>query len=143
MEMSGIDQCFPAAPGIPVTDIVLRACRRFWPRCVVRDADGDSDHAIVEPYVWMEFAGSDEFFVYRSSEDAQDWHENGLTDANKAAMLHLMLDPPADGAEGSCTVEFHDENDPTIRAILETLGQDLYDARLFPEIDTRRAGEAA
>jgi hypothetical protein len=143
MEMSGIDQSFPTMQGTPVTDIVLRACRRFWPRCVVRDVEGDSDHAIVDPFVWTEFSGSDEFFVYRSLEDARDWHQCGLTDTNRATMLHVMLDQATNGVEGSCTVEFHDENDPTIRAILDTLSQDLYDARLFPEIDRRQPGEAA
>jgi len=142
MDMSGVDRYFPIAYGVDATDIVLRACQRHWPECVLRNATDDEDRSLDDPDLWIGNSLGKEFFVYRCRRVAECWHKQGAAEDNRDSMLHVMIAAGENDRNRICVVEIHDEANNMIQKILAAMEQGLNDAGTVPEIYLL-AGEAA
>ncbi|MEX0703485.1 MAG: hypothetical protein WD069_15425 [Planctomycetales bacterium] len=122
MDMSGIDFAFSVPEGQSASATVLEACRRIWPRCVVRHAEEDVDRPIDDVALWENDVRVGEFFVYRSAADAENWHRNGSTLGNAAGMIHVMIDlNSVENDALPCIIEVHDPEDERIHEILNEI----------------------
>ena len=133
MEMSGIDYLIPITPGLPVTDVILRVCRNYWPNCVVRGAEEDHDRPITDPSLWSIGPDFDEFFVYRDSNSALDWHRHGSTERNADAMVHFMVDGGDEFNAPSVVAEYHDLSSRSVLELLEALDEEFFDLHSLPK----------
>jgi hypothetical protein len=93
MSIGGIDVVLIAPADECLGDMILRACRRHWPkeRPFFQDAmDENHVYSLDDPWVWKVGTKSKEFFVYQNEEAVRSW-EDGPTSANANTMFHFII----------------------------------------------------
>jgi hypothetical protein len=91
MSIGGTDIVLLAPADVPIADLVLRICRRFWPNCVFQEANSAAVHKLDEVMLWLRLTGCNEFFIYHDSDAADTWTTHGSTSINLNNMLHFIL----------------------------------------------------
>ena len=88
--IGGSDKVLWVDETAPASELILRVVRRHWPSFVYQDAEADEPLGVAESSSLTQPARR-EFFLFRSSEAAQDWRRSGATDDNKNTLIHVIL----------------------------------------------------
>lgn len=116
--IGGIDVRIPTLAGRQALEIAVRAVRQAWPKSAFENGrTGDRyDHFQRIPFGQME-----EMFVYRDSEIADRWNDQGAVAELSNTMIHILYD------EGSITAVI-DQHDQEMDAILDGICSGLSDS---------------
>ena len=125
MPLGGIDVVLLAPAQECVGDMILRACRRHWPRekCLFQEArDEVNVYPLDDPWVWAVGTGSKEFFVYQNEDAVKAWDADGATPANSNTMLHFIVGDADAKDPGMVEVALVcDKLTPDVRALIADL----------------------
>jgi hypothetical protein len=99
MSIGGVDVVLLAPATECIGDVIVRACRGFWPNreCVFRDAHEHATHPLSDPWVWTVGVAQNEFSVYRDAAAAASWKEHGAVKSNANTMFHFIIGEPMAG----------------------------------------------
>jgi hypothetical protein len=115
--IGGIDIRVKSAAGNQSLEIAARAIARLWSNAVF--ADGETGERY--NYVWLvPFSGMAEVFVYRDSDSADLWFDQGAVPDSWNTMIHVIYDP------GWLTIVV-DERNPEMEAVLSAIKSGLAD----------------
>jgi hypothetical protein len=124
MVIGGDDELFLSPAGECIADVILRMCRLHWrdSPCIFEDADSDRTYPFSDPWVWKIGTTSQEFFVYRSQEDADLWEKDGTVPINANTMFHFMISEPIPDDPRFVEVSFaFDKRTAEIRRFIQDL----------------------
>jgi hypothetical protein len=124
MVIGGDDELFLAPAGECIADVILRMCQLHWrdSPCIFEDADSDRTYPFSDPWVWKIGTTSQEFFVYRSQEDADLWEKDGTVPINANTMFHFMISEPIPDDPRFVEVSFaFDKRTAEIRRFIQDL----------------------
>jgi hypothetical protein len=109
MDIGGYDFILKAPADLPAGELILQSCRKHWPDCVFLDDPEEVVHDITDPQAWRLAAASHEFCLFRDRRSAQSWLDEGVTEENAGAMLHVIIGAtPPDQANREITVVGHE-----------------------------------
>jgi hypothetical protein len=124
--IGGTDVVLEIGAGVQAADVILRAVRRHWPRCVYQNADDESAPFTHYDGEWPPQAVDREFFVYRDEEAALSWDADGATPENDNAMLYVIVpEEPADRTTIPTLTVVCGEPSGEVKAILEDVKSSL------------------
>jgi hypothetical protein len=88
--IGGSDKILWVDENAPAGELILRVVRQHWPSFVFQNADEDQPLDAAQSAGLTQPTGG-EFFLYRTTEAAQDWLHSGATENNKNTMIHVIL----------------------------------------------------
>lgn len=123
--IGGIDIQLPTRAGDSSLEIAVRAVRQRWPDAVYENAES----GVRYDYFWqIPFGMLRELFVYRDSDVADRWNEDGAVPELHNTMIHLIHD------EGLITVAA-DEQTATISELIQAITSGLSDKIHFLPVE--------
>lgn len=81
--ISGNDHVIKTPGRWRILDVVIHCCLRQWPETIVVD-ESATDNLV-------SFVRTREFFFYRDGASKRSWEDDGRTDENASAMIHLLI----------------------------------------------------
>lgn len=106
-----------------IGDVIVRACRRFWPggECVFQDAQEHATRPLSDRWVWTVGVTRNEFSVYRDAAAAASWRKKGGVKSNANTMFHFIVGgEPVRGDLVEIAMIF-DKLTPDVRAFIKEL----------------------
>lgn len=123
MCIGGMDIVLLAPATECIGDLIVRACRRYWPKgeCVFQDAHEHATHSLSDRWVWTVGVTRNEFSVYRDAAAAASWKEKGAIKSNANTMFHFIVgDEMVDGGFVEIAMVF-DRSTSDVRAFIKEL----------------------
>lgn len=112
----------PGKPGSAALDLIVRCILRRWPDAVVQNGMDGKRYSF---YGAVPFGAVSELLVYRDGRSFDSWLKLGADATNVNAMVHLIAD------DDRLTLVVDDQNDPTMKSILDEAREALSSTRLW------------
>lgn len=119
--IGGIDVPIPTLAGSSSIEVAVRAIRQRWPSATFENGDTGEHY---EQFQKIPFGEVEELFVYRDSEAASRWDDEGAVPELYNTMIHLIAD------DDLLTVVV-DEKDEAIQELLTAIEFALRDEIFF------------
>ena len=123
MSIGGTDVVLLAPATECIGDIIVRACRRFWPggECVFQDAQEHAVRLLSDRWVWTVGVARNEFSVYKDAAAAGLWKEKGGVKSNANTMFHFIVGDEKINGDFVEIAMIFDKLTPDLRAFIKEL----------------------